>query len=206
MKTLIMSLFFCCMYCFVFAQTPTDTTNMNKKNMDTLPPTNNTNLMDSSSMMNNNNNNRMDSSSMMNNNSMNNNNRMDSSSMMNNNSMNNNNRMDSSFMNNMPGMRGYAALPVLESYVPADIVSKVKERYGNTVYDITSIKVMPDSSLMNHDSTMTTHDSTMNQMGTGANAAMPQQFNYAVRFEKNGMMNMEVLNNDASALVPGKQY
>lgn len=189
MKTLIMSLFFCCMYCFVFAQTPTDTTNMNKKNMDTLPPTNNTNRMDSSSMMNNNNNNRMDSSS-----------------MMNNNSMNNNNRMDSSFMNNMPGMRGYAALPVLESYVPADIVSKVKERYGNTVYDITSIKVMPDSSLMNHDSTMTTHDSTMNQMGTGANAAMPQQFNYAVRFEKNGMMNMEVLNNDASALVPGKQY
>ena len=44
---------------------------------------------------------------------------------------------------NIPGLPGYASLPVLESYVPADVVSKVKSKY-NYVYDITPIKHTTD--------------------------------------------------------------
>jgi hypothetical protein len=40
---------------------------------------------------------------------------------------------------NIAGHVGYASLPVLETYVPADIVSKAKSKY-NLVYDITAIK------------------------------------------------------------------
>jgi hypothetical protein len=44
---------------------------------------------------------------------------------------------------NIVGQPGYASLPVLESYVPADVVAKVKSKY-NSVYDITSIKHTAD--------------------------------------------------------------
>jgi len=33
-----------------------------------------------------------------------------------------------------------ASLPVLENYVPDAVVARVKDKFANTVYDITSIK------------------------------------------------------------------
>ena len=33
-----------------------------------------------------------------------------------------------------------ASLPVIENYVPDAVVSKVKQKYGSSVYDITSVK------------------------------------------------------------------
>jgi hypothetical protein len=47
---------------------------------------------------------------------------------------------------NVQGQPGYASLPVLENSVPDAVVSKVKEKYGNAVYDITSIKRGPNQS------------------------------------------------------------
>jgi hypothetical protein len=44
---------------------------------------------------------------------------------------------------NIAGQPGYASLPILESYVPADVVAKVKSKY-NSVYDISSIKHTAD--------------------------------------------------------------
>ena len=40
---------------------------------------------------------------------------------------------------NIAGQKGYAALPVLESYVSEDVVSKIKSKYPS-VYDITPVK------------------------------------------------------------------
>src|ERR1019366_6530002 len=44
---------------------------------------------------------------------------------------------------NIVGQPGYASLPVLEIYVPADVVAKVKSKH-NSVYDITSVKHTAD--------------------------------------------------------------
>src|ERR1019366_2495180 len=44
---------------------------------------------------------------------------------------------------NIVGQPGYASLPILESYVPADVVAKVKSKH-NSVYDISSIKHTAD--------------------------------------------------------------
>ena len=49
--------------------------------------------------------------------------------------------------NGLNGQPGYAALPVLENSVPEAVVAKVKEKYGNTVYDITSVKRSADQSV-----------------------------------------------------------
>ena len=44
---------------------------------------------------------------------------------------------------NIAGQPGYASLPILESYVPADVVAKVKSKH-NSVYDISSVKHTAD--------------------------------------------------------------
>jgi hypothetical protein len=44
---------------------------------------------------------------------------------------------------NIVGQPGYASLPILESYVPADVVAKVKSKH-NSVYDISSVKHTAD--------------------------------------------------------------
>jgi hypothetical protein len=33
----------------------------------------------------------------------------------------------------------YASLPVLETYVSQDVIDKMKNKYGNTLYDITAV-------------------------------------------------------------------
>jgi hypothetical protein len=33
----------------------------------------------------------------------------------------------------------YASLPVLETYVPQEVIDKMKSKYGNTLYDITTV-------------------------------------------------------------------
>jgi len=145
-------------------------TNNNNSNM------NNNMRQDSASnnMSNSNlNNARTDSSDNRNNSNVNmdNNMKMDSATNMNrsstsnmNNSQNNGNNISNSNMNNSsnPGMNnngsgivnnglngqaGYAALPVLENSVPEAVVAKVKEKYGSTVYDITSVKRSADQSV-----------------------------------------------------------
>lgn len=200
----------------LFAQTPTNSANANKSKVDTLPPpVNSSNNMDSSSMKNNiNNTTRMDSTLV---NNMN-NTSMDSSSRMNNNMNNsssinaatNRDSMNANINNsglvnpmNMPGQVGYAALPVLETYLPDMIISKIKERYGNNVYDITTVKsgTPQDSTMITPSAAMTSKDSTVNNQNTlTQNSTVSQQYNYVVRFQKEGVLTTETLNNDASGL------
>jgi len=197
----------------------------------------------------NNTNSNTDSSSILNSVNTNNNNMNSNHNNMNMNSNNNNMssmRTDSLNINNSglvnpnntPGEAGYASLPVLETYVPDNIVSDVKQRHPNTVvYDITAVKAPVDSSAMNqgtsmsgmNDSSMnqnTTANSTTNQNSTTMNSnnnmnsttnnmnmnhsngmaqdstmAKPQEYNYIVRFDQNGQMTEETLNNDGTALV-----
>lgn len=89
--------------------------------------------------------------------------------------------------NNVPGQADYASLPVLETYVPDNIVTEVKQKHPNEViYDITAVKAPVDSGMMQNDSmamnqnstAMTnqnsTMDSSMNQNSTKQNPAMNQ--------------------------------
>jgi hypothetical protein len=79
-----------------------------------------------------------------------------------------NNRMDSSSMtiSNTPGQANYAALPVLETYVPENIVASVKQEHeGSYIYDITAIKAPMDST-MSHTNSM----NSMNQNSTTMNS------------------------------------
>ena len=143
--------------------------NNNNSNMNNMRQDSASNNMSNSNL----NNARTDSSDNRNNSNVNmdNNMKMDSATNMNrsstsnmNNSQNNGNNVSNSNMNNSsnPGMNnngsgminnglngqtGYAALPVLENSVPEAVVAKVKEKYGNTVYDITSVKRSADQSV-----------------------------------------------------------
>lgn len=65
---------------------------------------------------------------------------------MNSNSSTNTNNMNSGMVTNsqnIEGQTGYASLPVLESYISADVVSKIKSKYPS-VYDITAVKHTAD--------------------------------------------------------------
>lgn len=143
-------------------------------------------------------------------------NNMNSAGSMNSNSMANN----SMPMITTPEPK--ASLPVLESYIPADVISDIKQKVGNTdqIYDITAVKAPMDSSMMNNnattaattntststDSTNTTQSTTSTTTTTTNNSAvtmnnnssmsMPQSWDYVVRVIKNGAMTTEKL--DAS--------
>lgn len=160
------------------------------------------------------NNGRMDSSMNNTNNSANMN--TSSSSQVNstlNNSSNINNNTYNSVANsmNMRGQAGYAALPVLESYVPDAVVSKVKEKYGNTVYDISAVKIvnMQDSGTAMQNSgtvatnttatTQATSDSS-NMVTSGAQSSAPVQYNYIVRVRNGGTLTTEIINTDGTVL------
>ena len=72
--------------------------------------------------------------------------------------------------NNIPGQTDYASLPVMETYVPDDIVQQVKTKYPNqVVYDITAVKAPVDSSMMQNDS-MAMNQNSMNQNNTAMNS------------------------------------
>ena len=132
--------------------------------------------------------------------------------------------------NNIPGQVDYASLPVLETFVPQNIVDQVKQKFPNqVVYDITAVKAPVDSasmqndSMMNHqnatamntdssmsmnqNSTTTQNTMNMNQNGTNSNgmamdtAQMPEKFDYVVRVLQNGQMTTETLASDGTAML-----
>lgn len=135
------------------------------------------------------------------NNNMNSNN-SNNMSNMNNNSMNN--TMSTAGMTNTmntKGEKGWASLPVLESYVPDDIMAKIKDKYasGGILYDVTAVQAMPDSTMMQP------HDSAMTQTDTSMHMAMPIKYNYVVRMIKDGTLQTETVGSDGmSAVTPGE--
>jgi len=175
MKTLLMSVICYLMCLSLFAQvdstnrtnndssmnsTPTmtpptmnTTTDTSMNNNQTTPPTMNT---DTSGNMNSNNSTNMNS----NNSGMN----MNDSSM-------NGNLVNP---NNVFGQPDYASLPVLETYVPDNIVAEVKQKHPNEViYDITAVKAPVDSNMMQSDSmSMNQNSMAMNQ--SSADSGMNQ--------------------------------
>lgn len=108
--------------------------NMNKMSsrMDTMHNMNNR----SNANMGTNGNGSTDSMHSMNNNSNSNMGKMNNVGTNSNSTMMNNN--NSSMMNNNMGSGSMAALPVLENAVPDAVVAKAKEKFGSTLYDITS--------------------------------------------------------------------
>lgn len=131
----------------------------------------NSNMNNPSSNMNNNM--KMDSSSNMNNSSNSNMTPAPASNMDNNSSSNMNNSVGTGMMANslnVQGQPGYASLPVLENSIPDAVVAKVKEKYGDTVYDITGIKRTTDQKV------------------------------YVIRMGTNGMYKTEMMNEDGSAV------
>jgi hypothetical protein len=133
--------------------------------------------------------------------------------------------------NNIPGQPDYAALPVLETYVPDDIVAQVKQKHPNElIYDITAVKAPVDSSMMQTDSMgmnqssmamnqSTSTDSSMNQnstmnqnttnnlnngMAMDSTMEMPEKFNYVVRVIQGGQLMTETLESDGTALHAAK--
>lgn len=104
---------------------------------------------------------------------------------------------------NMPGQPDYAALPVLETYIPGDIVADVKaEHEGSYIYDITAVKAPEDTSMAQGNSmspstpNSTTADSTATI--TASRNSRPQEYDYVVRYLQGGSMSTEILNNDGS--------
>lgn len=126
--------------------------------------------------------------------------------------------------NNIPGQTDYAALPVLETFVPDNIVAEVKQKYPNEIiYDITAVKAPVDSSMMHTDSMAMNQNattdssmhpnSTMNQntannlnngMATDSTMQMPEKFNYVVRVIQGGQLMTETLESDGTALNAAK--
>lgn len=48
--------------------------------------------------------------------------------------------MNNMSLNNGQAATGFAAIPVLETYVPDNVVAKLKQKYGANLYDLTMIK------------------------------------------------------------------
>ena len=111
---------------------------------------------------------------------------------------------------NEKGMQGYAALPVMESYVPDDVMDKIKSKYGNgtVIYDITAVRAsMPtDSAAMQQP----TDSSSTQQLQPDSASAMamstvPVKYNYVVRTIKDGTIQTECLADDGTTVVtPGE--
>ncbi len=132
-----------------------------------------------------------------------------------NNTMSSNNRALVNPMN-IQGQSGYAALPVLETYIPDMVLSKVKEKYGSTVYDISAVQIanVPDSGMAMQNSTTqngtaagkpatTTQanaDSSNTVSAVAQNPSVPVQYNYVVRFQKNGALATETINTEGTVV------
>ena len=126
--------------------------------------------------------------------------------------------------NNVFGQPDYASLPVLETYVPDNIVAEVKQKHPNEViYDITAVKAPVDSNMMQSDSmsmnqnlmsmNQSSADSGMNQNSTNNNAMamnstmqMPEKFNYVVRVIQGGQLMTETLESDGTSLNAVKSW
>ncbi|MBA2561521.1 MAG: hypothetical protein H0V14_01155 [Chitinophagaceae bacterium] len=104
--------------------------NMNNSNNNNMAPQGDSsmnNMNNNSNMTNNNNNMATQGDSSMNNN-------------MNNNNQVTNNLSTGTGMNTGLSSAGYVAAPQMQTFVAEDVVSKVKSKYGDLIYDITSIK------------------------------------------------------------------
>lgn len=69
------------------------------------------------------------------------------------------------------GMTRFAAMPVLTTYVPDEVVSMLKNKYGDKLYDITRL-----------------------------NATGTEQYKYIVRFQENGIYNTETVDGQGVAM------
>jgi len=117
---------------------------------------------------------------------------------------------------NIQGQRGYAALPVLETYIPGMVLSKIKEKYGNTVYDISAERIsnsqdsamaMQNSNTQNEpaaanpaSATPANADSSQTIRPVTQNSSVPVQYNYLVRLLKNGTLVTETINSDGDVV------
>lgn len=165
------------------------------------------------------NNSSPNSTNNMNNNSMNN----TTGTMNNMNNSNSTNNMNSNGMSSMTGANTYAALPVRESYVPDDILSKIKSKYGNgtVIYDITAIRaaMLQDSSMMQQNGGMRTDSSMTNTSNNNSDSAMARnsnmmqnssmamtpKYDYLVRTLANGTLQSEWVGDDGTtAITPGE--
>lgn len=187
MKTLLISLFCVCASASVFAQTDTtnsmnnSTYNRDSTTSDTMPQNNQQGIRSDSSMDNSMQNKNMQSNNMQNNNM---NSTTDTSGIMNgnthdssavpptttsstysgNNAATNNNYNGTNQMGSMQGTTVInAALPVLETYVPENIVEQVKQKYPNDqIYDITAVRSPEDTTSQNGNSWNGTNTSSNN--------------------------------------------
>ncbi|MEO6905215.1 MAG: hypothetical protein ABI148_02555 [Ginsengibacter sp.] len=222
MKVLVIS-FICTFMCVsLFAQVDSaNNTNLNSTQTTNMPAMNDSSMHESQTTtpaaLNNNNPNMTNNSTNSTNGNMTNMNSTTSNSGMN----MHDTSMNANLVNpnNIPGQLDYAALPVLETFVPENIIAQVKQKYPNEIiYDITAVKAPLDSSKMQSDS-MAMHSNSMNQntakdSSMNQNAAnnlnngmtmdstmkMPEKFNYVVRIIRGGQIMTETLDNDGTAL------
>ncbi len=82
----------------------------------------------------------------------------------------NNNGMNNNGMNNGQVQMTFAAVPVLQTYVPEAVVTTMKGKYGSNIYDITMVKRTAD------------------------------QFGYVVRVQENGTYRSEVVNDQGNIM------
>jgi hypothetical protein len=151
--------------------------------------------------------NRMDSTQTTMPNRMNSMSNSSNSTMSNSSSANSNTAGTMQNPTNSQGMEGYAALPVAESFIPADVMDKIKSKYGNgtIIYDVTPVRAaMPmDSAMQSKDSSsmQQPHPDSASAM---AMTAAPVKYNYVVRIIKDGVMQTEYLADDGTTTVmPG---
>lgn len=112
---------------------------------------------------------------------------------------------------NIPGEADYAALPVMETFVPDNIVSEVKQKYPNDViYDITAVKAPVDSAemmqnSMNENATAMNQDSSMN-MNQNSTAMNDQNstMNQNNNTDQNSTMNQNTTDNNDMAMNSAK--
>jgi len=71
-------------------------------------------------------------------------------------------------MNMTSNAAANASLPVLETYIPPDVVSDIKQKMsgGDQIYDITAVKAPVDSAMMNQNNNTTTGNATMGNNST----------------------------------------
>ncbi len=153
--------------------------------------------------------NRMDSTQTSTSNRMNSMSNSSNSTMSNSSSANSNRAGTMENPTNVPGMEGYAALPVSETYIPADVMDKIKSKYGSgaIVYDITAVRAaMPmDSAMQSKDSSSSMQQQPQADSASAmAMTVAPVKYNYVVRIIKDGGMQTEYLADDGTtAVMPG---
>jgi len=197
MKTLLMSLIltFTCLSLFAQVDSTNNTNNTNPTTVSpetTTPPANN-NATDTSANMNATNSNMNSNNNSNSNANMNSMNRMDSSSMVN--------------TSTIQGQANYAALPVLETYVPDNIVSTVKQEHeGSYIYDITAVKAPMDSSSMSQGNSMNQNSTAMNSTTTTTNSTTTTTQDTTTTVNANSNTTMGQNSNNTSNMSAPQEY